>query len=340
MTNYLLVSIVSFAVFIGGIQNAQSGELIIRQVDREKASFVVGQENCEIRLEIENTGEQSVSFDSVSISCGCVKSNIEPKKFLPGEKKVYRLTVKTDKSGEQGATVHLEKTSLASPIAFCDVKFTVQGPFDVLPNPCVLKNVNPLLGTRFALQVVDALSNPVPSEEIIVNSLSDRILVESLEDGKINLRVIPSSDTGVADGFVLIRVPKRSTRFEKRHQVKWEYEKSGYEVLPKRLFVGRLTEGDSREFEFNVISHVDDSRFEVESIELQSALELRGWRQIPTVNGGEKKLKIVLTIDATKAPAAESKYYSGNLEVAISRDGGKSSHLAIPISAAYGGREK
>ncbi len=65
--------------------NTFSGEPVLLQLGQDQAVFMVGEDKCEILLELKNKGEKAMQFDKVVISCGCVESGIRPSCLAPGD---------------------------------------------------------------------------------------------------------------------------------------------------------------------------------------------------------------------------------------------------------------
>lgn len=315
--------------------NTFSGEPVLRQLGEDQAVFMVGEDKCEILLELKNKGEKAMQFDKVVISCGCVESGIQPSHLAPGDVKQFRLRVKSDKSGQQGASVELWQSGDKMPVAYCQVKFFVQGPFETTLVPSEMKDLDPLQDAKFKIQVTDANGSVIGKSDIRADSLSDRIKVDSIENGIIFGRVLSVPDRSISDGYILIRVPRLSSNFELRHQIRWEYKKSGYEVSPRRVYLGPLDTNVPKDVSIQVSSFVEDTTFEIAKVSLGSGLELMKWTAERKISEGIPKIVLSLKIKATRPPSLGGKYYNASLGLEIARDDGKTSQMSVPVSAIY-----
>ena len=278
VTLQVLAILPTILAFTASSSFAFSSEpLKLQQIERETAVFALGQSEANVSVEIENISSKTVKYDSIVISCGCISSDAEPKELAPGEKSTMYFVVDTEKTGKQGATIKLLNSELESPLGICEVKFEVSAPYAVKPESVLLENVSHSDGAKFTLEIVDGNSTAIPKDQIIVDPLSDRIQLLSIEDGRINLQINPGADISVTKGFVLIRVPTLSPLFELRHQIEWQYRKIGFEVVPNKLYAGRITKDDTAELNFAVVSHEADEVFKIEDIEIAGGIKLQEW---------------------------------------------------------------
>lgn len=330
----LLLYFVPALTFCGAARAATQSafQLEMRQLKADKAVFQLGEENCTVTVEVSNPKNKAIGFDLISVSCGCVSGNIKPFELSPGERRQMTFSVNTLKSGTQGATVKLMKKGVELPIAFCNLEFEVLAPFQVRPEITVLKDVDVASGAEFTIELFDSNDEPVKAESIIAHSLTEKIKVVSIEDGKVNARILKARFMNPAEGMVLIRVPDLSPRYDVQTKVMWEYKPVGYEVKPSRLFIGRVGE-DGKEFDFRIISHVEDKRFEIESMTMSANMTLEEWHVEPSEDGDT--LNVTMRVSVKRPPKLEDRVVIGSAKVTVLRDNGRKSSFSVAFSGLY-----
>ena len=131
----------------------------------------------------------------------------------------------------------------------------------------------------------------------------------------------------------MIRVPDLSPRYDLRTKVIWEYKPVGYEVKPRKIFIGQVGE-DGKEFAFRIVSHVEDKRFEIESIIMTTPkMTLEDWQAKPSDTGDA--FNVTMRISVKRPMESEGRVILGSAEVTVLRDNGRKASFSVPFSALY-----